>query len=53
MARETAGRVYALLTGLIRRYDIDTSGPKTNALHDHQHKPDTEHRNEDEDEHGA
>jgi four helix bundle protein len=27
-ARETAGRVYALLTGLIRRYDSDTGGPK-------------------------
>jgi len=28
-ARATAGRVYALLTGLMRRYDFDTFGPKT------------------------
>jgi four helix bundle protein len=27
-ARDTAGRVYALLTGLRRRYDFETIGPK-------------------------
>jgi len=28
-ARDTAGRVYALLTGLMRRYDFETFRPKT------------------------
>ena len=51
-ARETAGRVYALLTGLIRRYDFETSATKTSPLHLRQDQPDTEHLNEDEDEHG-
>jgi hypothetical protein len=30
-ARETAGRVYALLTGLIRRYHSETMGPKSGS----------------------
>ena len=28
-ARDTAGRLYALLTGLMRRYDSETFRPKT------------------------
>jgi len=47
-ARDTAGRVYALLSGLIRRYDLDTVGSKTNHLHEHLHEPDAGHQNEDE-----
>jgi four helix bundle protein len=46
-ARETAGRVYALLTGLIRRYDSETIGPKTS--HEHQldeHQKEHEHERE-------
>jgi ABC-type Zn2+ transport system substrate-binding protein/surface adhesin len=51
--RATSGRVYALLTGLIRRYDLETSGPKTDHLREHVHQHDTEHKNEDEHEHEA
>jgi len=36
-ARETAGRVYALLTGLVRRYDSDTGDPKKVHPHDQRH----------------
>ena len=52
-ARATAGRVYALLTGLIRRYDSETPGPKMDHAHDHPHEPDIEHENQDDHEHGA
>jgi len=48
-ARATAGRVYALLTGLIRRYDLEMGGPKTRHLHEHDNE--TDHQNADEDEH--
>lgn len=37
-ARGTAGRVYALLTGLIRRYDSDTPGPKMSQGNEHEHE---------------
>src|SRR5207302_9408715 len=47
-ARDTPGRVYALLSGLIRRYDLDTVGSKTNHLHEHLHDPDAGHHNKDE-----
>ena len=42
-ARETAGRLYALLTGLIRRFDVETDGPKTSRLHE----TEVGHKNED------
>ena len=52
-AREAAGRLYALLTGLIRRYDVETDGPKTNRLHEHadEHQHDLGHQNGDEHQH--
>src|SRR5438067_10424423 len=64
-ARNTAGRLYALLTGLIRMYDYETGGPKTNHLHEradesgtrheneHKHETDAAHENEDEHEDGS
>ena len=45
-ARETAGRVYALLTGLIRRYDFETIGPKTNHPNQNEHELDIGHEKE-------
>ncbi len=50
IARDTAGRVYALLTGLIRRYDFETAGSKTSHVNEHEH--DSGHENEHEHEHG-
>jgi len=62
-AREIAGRVYALLTGLIRRYDFETIVPKTSRLHEdereheieqeheHEHQHEIEHEHEHEHEH--
>ena len=58
-----AGRVYALLTGLIRRYDFETIVPKTSRLHEdereheiqqeheHEHQHEIEHEHEHEHEH--
>jgi four helix bundle protein len=40
-ARETAGRVYALLTGLIRRYDSETIEPKMS--HENEIERENEH----------
>ena len=48
-AREMAGRVYALLTGLIRRYDFETPGPK---MDQHEHVDDHPHVLDNEDERG-
>jgi four helix bundle protein len=48
-ARTTAGRVYALLTGLIRRYDLEFARPKTRPSQAHQNE--TETQKEDEDKH--
>jgi four helix bundle protein len=45
-ARASAGRLYALLTGLIRRCDRDTPGPKTS--HPHDHSLESGHQNADE-----
>jgi four helix bundle protein len=45
-ARETAGAVYALLTGLIRKYDSETGGPTT----DHLHQPSNLHQTKNKDE---
>src|SRR5229473_483015 len=50
-AREIAGRVYALLTGLIRRYDFETIVPKTSRLHEDEHEHEHEHEHEIEQEH--
>jgi four helix bundle protein len=62
-ARASAGRLYALLTGLIRRCDRDAAGPKTSHLHDHppeighqkqhehQHRATTDHQNQHQHEH--
>lgn len=55
-ALEAAGRVYALLTGLIRRPGNDTRGPKLDEHdphHDHQHQHKPDHENEDEHEHDS
>jgi four helix bundle protein len=40
-ARETAGRVYALLTGLIRRYESETPGSKTSQSNGNGNELDT------------
>lgn len=45
-ARETAGRVYALLTGLIRRYDCETIGPKSSHAHELDIENELEHEHE-------
>jgi four helix bundle protein len=45
LARDTAARVYALLTGLIRRYDLEIAGSKRNRVeteNPHGHPHDTE-----------
>ncbi|HEY2031562.1 MAG TPA: four helix bundle protein [Myxococcales bacterium] len=44
-ARATAGRVYALLTGLIRRYDVDMAGPKASHALESGHQNEDEHAN--------
>jgi len=45
-ARETAGRVYALLTGLMRRYDFETIGSKKNDQPPHEHEDDSQHEHD-------
>ena len=52
-ARDTAGRVYGLITGLIRRYDSETHGPKMEQVHEHGHEPDIELENENGHEQGS
>src|SRR5205085_7121583 len=46
IARETAGRVYALLTGLIRRYDFETIPPKTSHPHQNEIEPADENQHQ-------
>jgi four helix bundle protein len=47
-ARETAGRVYALLTGLIRRYDLGTFSSKMGPETQNHRELDTGHQKEQE-----
>ncbi|MFL5431887.1 MAG: four helix bundle protein [Myxococcales bacterium] len=53
VARDTAGRVYALLTGLVRRYDFDTGDSKNAQLHEHARGDEHDASNEDGHQHDA